>query len=57
MKPKQLLGLFLLASPFIGIGIFSLFLLGLAQTVAIFALTLLIVLVVCTGVYLITDVK
>ena len=57
MTPKQMLGLFLLASPFIGIGIFSLFLLGLAQTIAVFALVLLIVAVVFTGCYLIGDVK
>ncbi len=57
MTPKQMLGLFLLASPFIGIGIFSLFLLGLAQTIAAFALALLIILVVFTGCYLIEDVK
>jgi len=57
MKPKQMLGFLLLASPFIGLGILSLFLLGLAQTIAVFALALLIVAVVFAGCYLIEDVK
>lgn len=57
MTPKQMLGFFLLASPFIGIGIFSLFCLGLAQTIAIFAFVLLIIIIVFTGCYLIEDAK